>query len=243
VLRHPRRQPRERGSSLARATGTIYHSAIRPPPPLLHPLDLLLSPISPRGEKREKAVQAREGGTKGNQTRCPRTVQIDVAVVRLLFGPSLSPLGYGVGSPRSRRLLWLLQTLSWSAQRFASFWEDSCCRTYGRVGEFSLLLDRTGETVVTTCDRLESLFSHRLSFFFSSKGFLCWGFDFLVSPRPVSPLSLFQERLKKNWVSNAFKFFSIWRWRRCERETKDSLGSLYSFLCSRSQRIWEGQRT
>jgi len=67
VLRHPRRQPRERAPSLARATGTIYHSAIRPPPPLLHPLDLLLSPISPRGEKREKAVQAREGGTKGIQ--------------------------------------------------------------------------------------------------------------------------------------------------------------------------------
>jgi hypothetical protein len=148
VLRHPRRQPRERAPSLARATGTIYHSAIRPPPPLLHPLDLLLSPISPRGEKREKAVQAREGGTKGNQTRCPRTVQIDVAVVRLLFGPSLSPLGYGVGSPRSRRLLWLLQTLSWSAQSiFSSFGRMSCCRTYGRVGEFSLLLDRAGETV------------------------------------------------------------------------------------------------
>ena len=147
MLRHPRRQARERAPSLARLPAP-YTTA----PSVLHHLSSIhwtssLS-ISPRGEQRKKKSGLAKGAQRGSKTRCPRTVQIDVAVVRLLFGPSLSPLGYGVGSPRSRRLLWLLQTLSWSAQSiFSSFGRMSCCRTYGRVGEFSLLLDRAGETV------------------------------------------------------------------------------------------------
>ena len=137
-----------RASSLARKSYR-HHIPQRHPSSTTSPpsTGLVFSP-SPLRERKGGQSRLAKGAQRGFKTRCPRTVQIDVAVVRLLFGPSLSPLGYGVGSPRSRRLLWLLQTLSWSAQSiFSSFGRMSCCRTYERVGEFSLLLDRAGETV------------------------------------------------------------------------------------------------
>lgn len=65
-------------------------------------------PLRERAGRKESrlAKEAQRGSKHGVRA----TVQTDVAVVRLLFGPSLSPLGYGVGSPRSRKLLWPFQT-------------------------------------------------------------------------------------------------------------------------------------
>jgi hypothetical protein len=78
----------------------------------------------------------------------------------------------------------------------------------------SFLLDRTGETVVTTCDRLE--FFCVLPFLFPQR--LLLGFQFCFHYVGISFIA--SERLSYlSWVPNAFDF--IWRWRRCKRETED----------------------
>jgi hypothetical protein len=141
---------RERIRSLARVAGTIYYSVIpssTTSPPSTGPSFLSIFPRE--REKRKSGPGSRRRHTE-EKTRCPRTVQTDVAVVRLLFGPSLSPLGYGVGSPRSRKL-WPFQTLV--LVRTAIFLPflggNRCCRTERAGRRVSFQLDRAGETVVT----------------------------------------------------------------------------------------------
>lgn len=67
----PRRQPCASELCSPTRPSAPYTALFRPPPPLLHPLGSFLLYLSPSGKSRKKRVQAREGGTKGIQTRCP----------------------------------------------------------------------------------------------------------------------------------------------------------------------------
>jgi len=85
----PCQRLRIRSSSLAQTSASF-----RPPPPLLHPLGNMIS-LSP--ERGTCCPGSRRRHT-GDFTRCPSDGETNAAVVRLLFGQSLSS-GYGVGSP------------------------------------------------------------------------------------------------------------------------------------------------
>jgi len=177
VLRHPRRQLVRK--LYCPQVFRHHHTALsRPPPPLLHPLDTPVS-LFPSGKKRKQVSRLAKEAQRGSKHGVRATVQTDVAVVRLSFGPSLSLPGYGVGSPRSRKLLRSFQTLPlWSAQR--SFLV-CCCRTEGAGRRVSLRLiglEKLRHSYVTD---LNYLFASFASCFPQA---FCWVFSILFLFRP-----------------------------------------------------------
>jgi len=96
--------------------------------------------------------------------------------------------------------------------------------------ESRLLLDRTGETVVTTCDRFE--FFCVFAFFFFLKRLFVGVLIFLFYYVRFS-FSCFQERLPY-CGSECFLMFSLEIGGDAREKKEDSLGSLFScFCCSR----------
>ena len=93
--------------------------------------------------------------------------------------------------------------------------------------ESRLLLDRTGETVVTTCDRFE-LFCVFAFFFVSSKGFLL-GFQFCFTTSGC--FFLLRKRAALILGSECFLMSSLEIGGDAREKRKISLGSLFSCFC------------
>jgi len=173
-------------------------------PSVLHHLSSIhwtsLLSISPREEK-EEAVQAREGGTQGINTvsedganRCGCCA----VVIRAIPVPSWIR---GWFAPIAETPLAIPNAFLVRVAILHSFLIDSSLFAGPTGGsESRLLLDRTGETVVTTCDRFE-LFCVFAFFLFPQKAF-CWGFNFVLL-RPVVFSCFGRERLSF-WAPNAF---------------------------------------
>ena len=227
MLRHP--PPATSRSELPRSQElpAPYTTA----PSVLHHLSSIhwtsLLSISPREEK-EEAVQAREGGTQGINTvsedganRCGCCA----VVIRAIPVPSWIR---GWFAPIAETPLAIPNAFLVRVAILHSFLIDLSLFAGPTGGsESRLLLDRTGETVVTTCDRFE-LFCVFAFFFVSSKGFLL-GFQFCFTTSGC--FFLLRKRAALILGSECFLMSSLEIGGDAREKRKISLGSLFSCFC------------